>query len=104
MAWYETLADMLSKVPADKVAEVVGGMQNSNETVAQINVLLGQLQRNPSMAGQISAQIIGMKGIPGIVRDYASELPEAATADPTGLRLAMKISQIQSALPRSRWF
>lgn len=103
MAWYDTLGDILSKLPTDKVGEVISGMQNSNEMVAQINSMLMQVQRNPESAGDVSIAIIGMRGVPGLVRDLAQHLPNAAK-DPNPLGLTMLVAQIQSALPRSRWF
>lgn len=103
MAWYDTIGQILAALPVDKAAEVLNGMNNSNEMVAQVNSMLYQVQRDPSSASQVATQIMAMKGVPGIVRDLAGGLPQAAR-DPSGTALTIQIAQIQSALPRSRWF
>lgn len=103
MAWYDTLGEVISKLPAESAGQLIDHVVGSNEMVSQVNSLLLQVQRDPSSASQVSTAIIGMKGIPSVVRDLAGNLPMAAK-DPTGLQLAMMVAQIQSALPRSRWF
>ncbi len=103
MAWYDSIGQILAALPVDKAADVINGMNNSNEMVAQVNSLLYQVQRDPASASQVATQIIAMDGVPGVVRDLAGGLPNAAK-DPSGLALTIQISQIQSALPRSRWF
>lgn len=98
MAWYDALADVISKNP-----DLLPVMRNSNEMVSQINTLLLQVQRDPSSASQVATAIATMDGCPAVVRDLASNLPQAAK-DQSGITMTMLISQIQSALPRSRWF
>lgn len=103
MAWYDTLGTVISKLDPNSASQLIDHITGSNEQVAQVNALLSQVARNPETASNVATQIISMKGIPGIVRDLAGDLPTAAK-EPTGLALQMKIAQIQSALPRSRWF
>lgn len=98
MAWYDTLAEVVARNP-----DVLGHITNSNEMVSQVNALLLQVQRDPSSASHVSVEITTMKGIPSLVRDLASGLP-AAARDQSGIALPMLVAQIQSALPRSRWF
>lgn len=103
MAWYDTLGEVISKLPSDSASTLIDHIAGSNEMVAQVNSLLLQVQRDPSSASNVATAIVGMKGVPGIVRDLAGNLPMAAR-DTTGVALMLTVSQIQSALPRSRWF
>lgn len=106
MAWYDTLGEVVGKLATtdpSAAGQLIDHITGSNEMVGQVNSLLLQVQRDPGSASQVATTIIGMKGIPGIVRDLAGGLPQAAK-DPSGLALQMTIAQIQSALPRSRWF
>lgn len=103
MPWYDTLADVVNKLAPEDRGGLLNHITNSNEMVAQINALLLQVQRDPASASAVATQIIGMKGVPAIVRDLAGNLPQAAR-DASGMQLTFLVSQIQSALPRSRWF
>jgi hypothetical protein len=103
MAWYDTLGEVISRLPAQDASGLIDHITGSNEMVAQVNSLLLQVQRDPASASNVASAIIGMKGVPGIVRDLAGNLPSAAK-DQSGVAMMLLISQIQSALPRSRWF
>jgi hypothetical protein len=101
--WYDTLGEVISRLPAQDASGLIDHITGSNEMVAQVNSLLLQVQRDPASASNVASAIIGMKGVPGIVRDLAGNLPSAAK-DQSGVAMMLLISQIQSALPRSRWF
>lgn len=101
MAWYDTLADVINKLNPTDAGNLLDHITNSNEMVAQVNALLLQVQRDPASASTVATQIISIRGVPSVVRDLAGNLP-AAAANP--VTLTMLVSQIQSALPRSRWF
>ncbi len=103
MSWYDSLGEVISKLDPASAGQLIDHITSSNEVVAQVNALLLQVQRDPTSASGVATQIIGMRGVPAVVRDLAGNLPQAAK-DPSGVTMAMLVAQIQSALPRSRWF
>jgi hypothetical protein len=102
MGILDTIGDVVAGLDPSKVADFVNGLSSKNEMVAQVNSLLLQVQRDPASASQVSTSIITMRGIPGVVRDLAGQLPVAAR-DASGVQLAILVSQIQMSLPHSRW-
>jgi hypothetical protein len=95
MAWYDTLGEVISRLPSQDAGALIDHITGSNEMVAQVNSLLLQVQRDPASASNVATAIVGMKGVPGIVRDLASNLP-AAAKDPSGVALMLTVSQIQN--------
>lgn len=101
MAWYDTIGTVISKLDSDSAGALVDHMWNSNAMVAKVNNLLMQVAQNPESAQHVSTAIMTMDGVPPVVAQMAGNLPLVAK---DRVQLAMLTAQMQSALPRSRWF
>jgi hypothetical protein len=102
--FFDVLKDVIAILPADKAGELISSLKTDNELVAQVNSMLNQVRNDPASAGQVATAIIGMRGVPGAVRDMVGRLPKAAS-DPSGLALEMLITSIQSQMSQRRgWF
>lgn len=110
--FFDVLMKMAEVMPVEKVAELAGSLKNDNELVAQVTSMLNQVRDDPQSARQVATAIIGMRGVPGVVRDMVGRLPKAAEAavanpnDPVGLMsLEMLITGIQNQMTQRRgWF